>query len=106
MATVQIDNEVINAIINNGESLTVPAGQVWKVNVSVARASGEIPSANLHAKYLTLNGVTMSLIIPGSGSTTTFLIVTPYVLQGGDVVSITENESALETCRLNGFRIK
>lgn len=84
MVNVSVDNKVVNVLLNGlGEQVTVPSGEVWKVNVFIENT-------------LILNGGPEKI----SGNNAHF----EQVFSGGDVL---RNESGEEryACKIGGFDV-
>lgn len=83
MVNATIDNEAVSIQLSSGQSTTVPSGEVWKVQITLALADG---SGNINDGAVTVNGV--EFIGAKTGGDVQGQVAPNSVLTEGDTISL------------------
>jgi hypothetical protein len=94
MANITIDNEVISYSLVNGDSVTVPTGEVWDVEIS------------MNGKLAGLSDVTMAVEINGYQVRANLPFLFETVLVGGDTVDVINSDNnSSGGVTISGYRV-
>lgn len=96
MVQANIDNDPISVTINSNESVTVPSGEVWKANITLATSHSDFSSIS----FVSINGVSvMDSKFEDDDGTGGGSPSHECVLVGGDTVEYSGGEGA----HISGF---
>jgi len=106
MVDVSVDNEPISISLGDGQSTTVPNGEVWKVTIALGVEANSITTSE-QGGWVEINGVKMLSLVEnpsgngyggfgGSPSTQTVLV-------GGDTVSVGSENAGDAGAHIGGW---
>jgi hypothetical protein len=103
MTNVQIDNEPVTKSIASGNSVTVPTGEVWQVEITFGDDDTNISNNTYH--YIDVNGTQVITIYTSSNNYNNDFNAGQFlIVEGGDTIAYTSDGGATNAhARLNGF---
>lgn len=102
MVNATVDNSPISITVNDGESTTVPSGEVWRVRITVSNGFGDENdrSSDYTAVYVN-NSRFITITDRRNGEPDTYNVDT--VLTSGDTVSIDSPFDRGMSMHIGGF---
>ena len=102
MVNATVDNKPISITVNDGESTTVPTGEVWKVRITVSNGHGDVNDSDTDFTRVDVNDSPFITISNnGEGEPDTYNVNT--ILTSGDTVSIGSRLNNDVSMHIGGF---